>query len=32
MVLSDGVVTALLEEENGLSSANSTAECVLAVL
>ncbi len=32
MVISDGVVTALLEEENGLSIVNSTAECVLAVL
>ena len=29
MVISDGVVTTLLEEENGLSIVNSTAECVL---
>ena len=29
MVISDGVVTTLLEEENGLSIMNSTAECVL---
>ena len=29
MVISDGVVMTLLEEENGLSIMNSTAECVL---
>jgi peroxiredoxin len=29
MVISEGVVTTLLEEENGLSIMNSTAECVL---
>jgi peroxiredoxin len=29
MVITDGVVTTLLEEENGLSIMNSTAECVL---
>lgn len=32
MVISEGVVTTLLEEENGLSIMNSTAECVLATL
>lgn len=32
MVLQDGVVESLLLEEDGLSVANSTAECVLATL
>ncbi len=32
MVLQDGVVESLMLEDNGLSIANSTAECVLATL
>lgn len=32
MVLQDGVVESLMLEDNGLSIANSTAECVLAAL
>lgn len=32
MVISEGIVVSLLEEDNGLSIENSTAECVLAVL